>query len=63
MPEDILMGAGNSPVRHLRQIVVAEKGKTLKLINGRTWIIAMSGKSLNPMDDFVWFMVLFLASG
>ena len=24
MPADTLMGAGNSPVRHLRQIVVAE---------------------------------------
>jgi hypothetical protein len=57
MPEDILMGAGNSPVRLFRQIVVAEKGTTLKLIKGRTWIIAISGKSLNVVIGLLWFIL------
>ncbi len=45
MPVETLMGEGNSPVRHLRQIVVAEKGTTLKLSSCRSWISATSGSA------------------
>jgi len=43
MPGDTLMGDGNSPLRHLRRMVVAEYGMTLKFINGRSRINATSG--------------------
>ncbi len=63
MPGDTLMGAGNSPLRHLRQMVVAEYGRTLKLISGRIWISATSGRSSKVVVVFAGFMLLLLSSG
>jgi len=53
MPGDTLMGRGNSPLRHLRQMVVAEYGRTLKLINGRICISATSGSASKATVGFV----------
>ena len=63
MPADTLMGAGNSPVRHLRHMVVAEYGTTLKLIKGRIWISAKSGRSSKMAFGFVRFILLLLGRG
>jgi hypothetical protein len=57
MPADILVGGGNSPLRHLRQIVVAEKGTTLKLRSCRSWIIATSGKASKVVDGIARAMM------